>query len=88
MYFVARAPWGALPPHYTFNEASFVDAPVSGSAVVTVVQASESWPRNDAAARKVWSSAAGRLLAESEMGPILVIVGNVVREESLQMALV
>jgi len=53
-----------------------------------VVQASESWLRNDKAARKVWSSAAGRLLAESEMGSILVIVGNVVREESLQMSLV
>ncbi len=53
-----------------------------------MVQASESWPRNDPAARKVWGSAAGRPLAESEMGSILVIVGNVVREESLQMSLV
>jgi hypothetical protein len=61
---------------------------LSGSAVITVVQASESWPRNEAATRNVWSSATGRLLANSEMGSILVIVGNIVWEASLQMSLV
>jgi hypothetical protein len=79
---------GRTPAPLHLQRGWLVDTPVSGSAVVTVVQASESWPRNDAAARKVWSSAAWRLLAESEMGPILVMVGNVVREESLQMSLV
>jgi hypothetical protein len=48
----------------------------------------ESWPRDDAATWKIWGSDIRRLLAESEMGSIFVIVGNVVREESPQMSLV
>ena len=60
----------------------------SGNSVVTVVQAAESRPDDKFAVIQGWSSTVGRALAESDVGPIVVIVRDVLGEHSLQMALI
>ena len=49
----------------------------SGNSGVTVVQAAESRPDDKLAVIQGWSSTVGRALAESDVGPIFVIVRDV-----------
>ena len=62
--------------------------PISGSAVVTVVQASKPCPGANATVRQRRTPASGRVFGQSEMGSIIVVVGDVLGEEPPQVTLV
>ena len=61
---------------------------ISGGSVVTVVQASKPRSRDNATVRQRRTPACGRVLAQSEMGSIIVIVGDVIGKQSPQVSLV
>ena len=61
---------------------------VLGSPVVTMMQPTESFLRNDTAGVRGTSPPRWRSLPESEVCAVLVVVANVVGEKSLQMGFV
>ena len=56
--------------------------------VVTVVQAAEPWPRDDTTMSSRATPAARSVLAECQMGSVIVVVADVFGEEPFQMTLI
>src|SRR6516165_9371049 len=61
---------------------------ISGSSVVTVVQACKPRLSDDPTVRRRGNPVAGRVFAPSEMGSIVMIVGDVIGKETSQVSLV
>jgi hypothetical protein len=61
---------------------------VLGSPIVTMVHSAEPLMRQDATTGHGASFARWRFLPECKMGAVLVVVANLLREQSLQMAFV
>ncbi len=60
----------------------------SGSSVVAVVQPAQASPRDHLSAPHRAGPPIRCLLVQPEVGPVVMVVGDVIREEALEMALV
>ena len=67
---------------------AFSERSISGRPVVAVMQATQARMRNHQIRRRTTDSAAWCLFAQPEMGSVLMVVGDVLGEESSEMTLV
>ena len=70
----------------TRKTAPIVMPPSSGGPSISVVQTSDTSERNDPVLGGRPNPASRGFLAEPEMGAVCVVVGDVIRQQSLQMA--